>query len=93
MISMSLGFDFPGLVKRLIDEDGWPADLATSVALEAYRGNLRMFDALMHMLRSREPFDHGTVVVAASGNESHREINPDYEIGARCPPPPREWSR
>jgi subtilisin family serine protease len=85
VISMSLGFDFPGLVKRLIDEDGWPADLATSVALEAYRGNLRMFDALMQMLRSREPFDHGTVVVAASGNESHREINPDYEIGASVP--------
>ena len=85
VISMSLGFDFPGLVKRLIDDDGWPADLATSVALEAYRGKLRMFDALMHMLRSREPFDHGTVVVAASGNESHREINPDYEIGASVP--------
>ena len=82
---MSLGFDFPGLVKRLIDGAGWPADLATSVALEAYRGNVRMFDALMQMLRSREPFDHGTVVVAASGNESHREINPDYEIGASVP--------
>ncbi|GAA4288252.1 S8 family serine peptidase [Georgenia daeguensis] len=44
VISMSLGFDFPGLVQRLVD-DGWPADLATSAALEGYRANLRMFDA------------------------------------------------
>jgi hypothetical protein len=32
VISMSLGFDFPGLVKDLTGR-GWPADLATSVAL------------------------------------------------------------
>ena len=84
VISMSLGFDFPGLVKRLVD-GGWPAELATSVALEAYRGNLRMFDALMQMIRSREPFAPGTLVVAASGNESRREIDPDFEIGASLP--------
>ena len=46
---MSLGFDFPGLVQRLTD-DGWPTDLATSRALEGYRANLRMFDAIMRMI-------------------------------------------
>jgi subtilisin family serine protease len=84
VISMSLGFDFPGLVKRLTDE-GWPVDLATSVGLEAYRGNLRMFDALMEMIRSRRPFEPGTIVVAAAGNESRRNIDPNYEIGASLP--------
>ena len=84
VISMSLGFDFPGLVKRFTDE-GWPVDLATSVGLEAYRGNLRMFDALMGMIRSRRPFEPGTIVVAAAGNESRRDIDPNYEIGASLP--------
>ncbi|MGV8965048.1 MAG: S8 family peptidase [Cellulomonas sp.] len=84
VISMSLGFDFPGLVKRLVDQ-GWPADLATSEALEGYRANLRMFDALMQLIRSNAAFTAGTVVVAAAGNESRRQIAPDYEIGVSLP--------
>lgn len=84
VISMSLGFDFPGLVKELVDKD-WPADLATSVALGAYRANLRMFDALMAVARSREPFGGGCVIVAAAGNESRRDVDPDYEIAVSIP--------
>lgn len=84
VISMSLGFDFAGLVARLV-EANWPADLATSVALEAYRANLRMFDALMGMIDSRAAFGSGTVVVAAAGNESRRDVDADYEIGASLP--------
>jgi subtilisin family serine protease len=84
VISMSLGFDFPGLVAYLV-EKGWPVDLATSRALEAYRGNLRMFDALMAMIASQEAFTGGTLVVAASGNESRRQENPDHEIGVSLP--------
>jgi subtilisin family serine protease len=81
---MSLGFDFPGLVKRLA-ERGWPVDLATSRALEAYRANLRMFDAIMAMISAQTPFTNGVVVVAASGNESKRNVDPDYEIGVSLP--------
>ena len=84
VISMSLGFDFPGLVKRLADR-GWPVDLATSRALEAYRANLRMFDAIMAMISAQTPFTNGVVVVAASGNESKRNVDPDYEIGVSLP--------
>lgn len=84
VISMSLGFDFPGMVKGLADE-GWPVDLATSSALEAYRGNLRMFDALMEVVRAQEAFGSGTLVVAAAGNESQRQQDPDYEIAASLP--------
>ena len=84
VISMSLGFDFPGLVERLIDA-GWPADLATSAALEGYRGNLRMFDALMDLVRARAAFGSGTLVIAAAGNESRRGENPDFEIAAGLP--------
>ena len=84
VISMSLGFDFPGMVRERVQQ-GWPPDLATSIALEAYRGNLRMFDALMAMIRAREVFGPGCVVVAVAGNESKRDINPDYEIAASLP--------
>jgi len=84
VVSMSLGFDFPGLVKRLTD-DGWPTELATSQALEAYRGNLRVFDALMALVRAREGFGPGTVLLAAAGNESRRDEDADFEIAASLP--------
>lgn len=84
VISMSLGFDFPGLVRRLVD-DSWPVELATSAALEAYRGNLRYFDALMEMIAAEEAFGTGVVVVAASGNESRRDENPEFEIAVSLP--------
>jgi subtilisin family serine protease len=84
VISMSLNLDFPGLVKQLIDE-GWPAKLATSAGLEAYRANLRIFDALLSLLRSQAAFTAGTVVVAAAGNESKREMDPTFEIAVSLP--------
>lgn len=82
--SMSLGLDFPGMAGEYVSL-GWPADLATSVALEAYRANLRLLDALMAMLRAQEGFNAGCVVVAAAGNESRRDVRPDYEIAASLP--------
>lgn len=85
VISMSLGFDFPGLVDRLASQEGWPVDLATSAALEAYRGNLRMFDALMEMIDARAAFGSGTVVCAAAGNESRRQDNESYEVAVSIP--------
>lgn len=84
VVSMSLGFDFPGLVKLMTDQ-GWPVELATSSALEAYRGNLRMFDALMEVVASQAAFSQGTVLVAAAGNESKRDTNPDFEIAVSLP--------
>jgi subtilisin family serine protease len=84
VVSMSLGFDFPGMVAALIAE-GWPADLATSTALEAYRGNMRMFDAIMGMYRAQAPFGGSPLVIAAAGNESRRELNPEYRIAVSLP--------
>jgi subtilisin family serine protease len=84
VVSMSIEFDFPGAVQRRVAQ-GWPADLATSVALEGYRANLRLFDALMQMIASREAFEPGTLVVAAAGNGSRRQSNPDHEIGVALP--------
>lgn len=84
VVSMSLGFDFPGLVQRLSDQ-GVPVQLAASLALESYRMNLRMFDRLMDVFRASTPFTGGTVVVAASGNESDRATDPNFEVSVSVP--------
>jgi subtilisin family serine protease len=82
--SISIELDFPAFVRDQV-EAGVPADLATSRALAAYRANLRMFDSLMQMIRSLEPFGAGCVVVGAAGNGSHREVDPRFEIGVELP--------
>lgn len=84
IISMSLGFDFPGMVASWLD-DNWPPELATSNALEAYRVNLRAFDAVMNLTKSRGGLGGGTLIVAASGNESRRTDHPDWRIAASLP--------
>lgn len=83
VISMSLGFDFPGMVGRLSQQ--MPVTLATSRALEAYRGNLRMFDALMEMIVQGAAFKRDAVVVAATGNESTHNATPPIAIAVSVP--------
>jgi subtilisin family serine protease len=80
IISLSLAFDFPGMVASL-ERDGWPSELAVSRGLEAYRGSLRMFDTWMMFLRSREAEGRDALVVAATGNESR----PKYRLAASLP--------
>ena len=82
VLSMSLGFDFPGFVKLLVEEEDLPIEAATSIALDGYRSNLRMFDSLMSMIEAQIPFTGGALVVAAAGNESQR---PTFEVGASIP--------
>ena len=84
VISMSLGFDLPGAVVDLI-ERGWPEKLAASAALESYRENLRIFDSIMAMFDAQAVLDGGVIVIAAAGNESERQIDPQFEISASLP--------
>ncbi|MEM7727605.1 MAG: S8 family serine peptidase [Cyanobacteria bacterium P01_A01_bin.45] len=85
VISMSLGMNFPGMVKSLIEKKDIPADLATSMALESYRANVKLFDHLAGLIRARGSLFQGTVVIAAAGNESKRNINKDYELTVAPP--------
>jgi hypothetical protein len=84
VISMSLGVDAPGLVDDLVKQ-GWPVPAATSVALESYRGNLRMFDALMEMVEAQAELGSGTLLCAAAGNESMRGSAEAFEVAASIP--------
>lgn len=84
IISMSLGIDFPGYVAALIAE-GLPPELATSRALEAYRANVQLFERTASLLRTRAEFGQACLIVAAAGNESQRDVNPDFEIAVSPP--------
>lgn len=84
IVSMSLGFDFPLLQQRLMDR-GNPPMLATSKALKAYRENISLFRALIDFLTVETSDRRGMVIVAASGNESRRDENPDFEIDVSVP--------
>jgi len=78
VISMSLGIDFPGLVDRFV-ASGFPPALAASRALEGYRLNVQLFEKLASLVRSRGTFlGQATLLVAAAGNESERDVNPDF---------------
>ena len=81
VISMSLGIDFPGFVAEHIAQ-GFPAEAATSIALEQYRANVNLFSSLTLLLAQSNAFSQAAIVVAASGNESDR---PRYEIAVAPP--------
>jgi subtilisin family serine protease len=84
IISMSLGMDFPGYVQYM-QEAGYPADLATSIALEGYRANINLFNTLAALTQNLGEFLQPAIIIAASGNESKRDIDPSYEIAATPP--------
>jgi subtilisin family serine protease len=85
VISMSLGIDFPGYARSLQEERGFPPELATSRALEAYRLNVQLFQTLAAFVDARGGFSEGAAIVAAAGNESDRLRNPDFEIAVSPP--------
>ena len=84
VISMSLGIDFPGYVKEL-ENEGMPTELATSKALEDYRMNITLFESYASFVAAQSPFLGTSVLIAAAGNESRREMDPDFEIAVSPP--------
>lgn len=84
IISMSLGIDFPGLVKRL-EANGMPTELATSKALEGYRSNIFLFESLCNFILAKRQSSPGAIIIAASGNESRRDLHPNYKISVSPP--------
>jgi subtilisin family serine protease len=84
VISMSLGIDFPGLVADL-EQRGFPTELATSRALEGYRANVQLFERLASLVHGLGAFSQATVIVAAAGNESRKDLNPDFKIAVSPP--------
>jgi len=85
VISMSLGIDFPGMVADL-QQEGVPTELATSMALEGYRSNILLFERLGSFIHTRADFmRRPCVLVAAAGNESRRDQDPNFVIAVSPP--------
>lgn len=82
VISMSLGFDFVGYQDRLVTTRRYAQQAATSMALTAFRDNIRVFDTWMALLAHRRPDGSAPLVVAATGNQSNR---PDYVVEKSSP--------
>lgn len=85
VISMSLGIDFPGYVNELVENEGMPTELATSMALEDYRLNILLFERFASFIAAQNAFLGTSVLIAAAGNESRRELDPDFEIAVSPP--------
>jgi subtilisin family serine protease len=84
VISMSLGMDFPGFQKELVAA-GMPPEMATSRALEGYRQNVLLFERLASTIRAFGQVAQPTVIVAAAGNESRMDLDPDFKIAVSPP--------
>lgn len=82
VISMSLGFDFVTYQNSLVTQQGYEGPAATSMALAAFRDNIRIFDAWMDLLEKRQSQGFDPIVVAASGNQSSR---PTYVVEKSSP--------
>lgn len=80
VVSLSLGIDFTGFRERLVGA-GFHSLQATSVALQAYRENVRLFDQIS-LLFANQTVIGTPLLIAAAGNESWR---PSYTI-ATAPP-------
>jgi subtilisin family serine protease len=82
VISMSLGMDFVGLQKELMEKYHLPQEQATSLALAGYRDNIRVFDKLSAAMSSQGVIFNSAIVAAAAGNESNR---PGFSITVAPP--------
>lgn len=80
IISFALSFDIAAQVEALTRE-GYPRVQANTAAVNAYRGNLRIFELMMEMLCATG----GPLLLGAIGNDSLRVISPDFETGPAAP--------
>jgi subtilisin family serine protease len=79
VVTQSLGLDFAGEVGRQIAQ-GLPAEVATSRALAAYRSTTDLFSALAQLAWRHRVVGPSPLLVAAAGNESRRDLDPDFDV-------------
>lgn len=83
VISMSVGVNWIEIVEQY--KERMPEQAAISNALVSYRRNLRLFDSLMKQLAEISSTDEGSVVIAASGNESDHTAAKPYGVSCSLP--------
>lgn len=97
VISMSCGFDCPGMVKQFM-ATGMPAHIAAGRAIEAYIRTQSLFAAIAERAHAESPRPDGgikrgnpVVFVAAAGNAGAWNIDPDYVLPAEPPASSRHF--
>lgn len=85
VVSMSLGIDFLGYQKNLMEVEALPSELATSRALEAYRVNVILFERLAGLVAAKTDFGQMTLLIAAAGNESRTHQDARFKIAVGPP--------
>lgn len=87
VISMSLGYDFPGQVSRLKDVYGFTEAAAVSMALDNYRDTINLFEVLVQSFQMsvEAGLSSGSVIVAAAGNENNQAAGPRAQIRTALP--------
>lgn len=80
VICFALSFDIAAQVDALTQE-GYPRVQANTAAVNAYRGNLRIFELTLQMLQAQ----NGPLFLGAIGNDSLRVISPEFETGPAAP--------
>jgi len=84
VISLSLGIDFPGLVKEKVLE-GFPVELAVSMALQEYAATIKVFEAYADVVKTSASLGKHCILVAAAGNESQMDQRDDFKIAVSPP--------
>jgi subtilisin family serine protease len=55
------------------------------MALEGYRANLLLFERMASLIKAQGAIGQVSLLVAAAGNESRRDVSADFEIGVSPP--------
>ncbi len=84
VVSMSLGIDFDATVNYYKRRD-YPEEAARSKAITEFVEVVRFFEIQSDYITRTGNFSHKTLIVAASGNDSRRDLNPRFEVDESPP--------
>ncbi|UHD16376.1 S8 family serine peptidase [Thiocapsa bogorovii] len=87
IICLSLGLDFPQLIRYLTEHERFPPEIAAEQALSGYISNLPLFESLAGGSAKwlPNPKPKGALIVAAAGNSSRRADDPRFTVKALLP--------
>lgn len=86
VILMSLGLDFPGYVKNLMEHEDLPMDIATSRSLGGFYDNIELFRGVGEILRLKSEANNSVcMLISGAGNDSRTEENKKYKVSVTPP--------
>lgn len=84
IISMSIGIDLVGCVEQFRTRN-IPEAVAIGIALDCYRRTMNLFNTLGRHIAAAETEFGGSLLIAASGNESLRNLDASFSVPSSPP--------